>query len=230
MQQRYRIADGIGFCRFEGRTIVLDITADRYWQLGEDAGRVLETVGAGMTVGIDEHALARLVTLGFVAPAGERPAAMTESLGASIGASLSHPSKSALERGSQQARAGWTMACEVTTLAIAARVALRRLALKTIMERLTARRLRATPIHSANNLEQLAQRFARCRRLLPLRPLCLPDSIAFLWFAMRRGHAPRLVFGVEAFPFTAHCWVQDGDVVLTDALDHVGRFKPIMVL
>lgn len=228
MQQRYRIADGIGFCRFEGRTIVLDTTADRYWQLGEDAGRVLETVGAGMTVGIDEHALARLARLGFVAPVGA--AAMTESLGASIGASLSHPSKSALEQASQQARAGWMTACEVTTLVIAARVALRRLALKTILDRLAARRRRATPTAPAINLDLLAQRFAQCRRLVPLRPLCLPDSIAFLWYAMRRGHAPRLVFGVEAFPFTAHCWVQDADVVLTDALDHAGRFKPIMVL
>ena len=230
MQQRYRIADGIGFCRFEGRTIVLDITADRYWQFGEDAGRVLETVGAGMTGDIDEHALARLVTLGFVAPADEGLAAMTESLGASIGASLSHPSESALEQAGQQARAGWTTACEVTTLAIAARVALRGLALKTILGGLAARRRRATPTAPAINLVLLAQRFARCRRLVPLRPLCLPDSIAFLWFAMRRGHAPRLVFGVEAFPFTAHCWVQDADVVLTDALDHASRFKPIMVL
>lgn len=230
MQQRYRIADGIGFCRFEGRTIVLDITADRYWQLGEDAGRILETVGAGMTGGIDEHALARLVTLGFVAPAGEGPAAMTESPGAAIGASLSHPSKSALEQAVQQARAGWTTACEVATLVIAARVALRRLALKTILDRLAARRQRTTPPAPAADLALLAHRFARCRRLVPLRPLCLPDSIAFLWFAMRRGHAPRLVFGVEAFPFTAHCWVQDGSVVLTDALDHASRFKSIMVL
>ncbi|MFX7883059.1 lasso peptide biosynthesis B2 protein, partial [Acinetobacter baumannii] len=62
------------------------------------------------------------------------------------------------------------------------------------------------------------------------RPLCLPDSIAFLRFAIRRGYAPRLVFGVEAFPFTAHCWVQDGSVVLTDALDHASRFKPILVI
>ena len=229
MQQRYQIADGIGFCRFEGRTIVLDITADRYWQLGEDAGHVLETVGVGTTDGIDEHALARLVTLGFVAPASKGPAAMTGSLGASTGAPLPHPSKSALEEAGQQARAGWTTTCEVTTLAIAARVALRRLALKTILDRLAARRRRATPSPPATNLELLAQRFARCRRLVPLRPLCLQDSIAFLWFAMRRGHAPRLVFGVEAFPFTAHCWVQDGDVILTDALDHASRFKPIMV-
>lgn len=230
MQQRYRIADGIGFCRFEGRTIVLDITADRYWQLGEDAGRVLETVGAGMMGGIDEHALARLVTLGFVAPADEGPAAMMGSPGASISASLSHPSKSALEQAGQQVRAGWATACEVATLTISARVALRRLALKTILDRLAARRRRATPTPPPTNLELLAQRFARCRRMVPLRPLCLPDSIAFLWFAMRRGHAPRLVFGVEAFPFTAHCWVQDGSVVLTDALDHASRFKSIMVL
>lgn len=154
---------------------------------------------------------------------------MAGSLAASIGGALSRPSKSALEQTSRRTRGGWTTACEVAILAIAARVALRGLALKTILDRLAARRRRATLTAPATNLELLAQRFVRCRRLVPLRPLCLPDSIAFLWFAMRRGHAPRLVFGVEAFPFTAHCWVQDGDVVLTDALDHASRFKTILV-
>ena len=229
MQQRYRISEGIGFCRFEGRTIVLDIAADRYWQLGEDAGRLLESVGAGTPSGIDEDALARLVTLGFVAPAGEGAPATPTCPGSAIGASLSLPSKSALEQARQQDHAGWMMACEVAMLAFAARVALRRLALKSILDRLSARRQRDTPTPPDTNLEQLAQGFARCRRLVPLRPRCLPDSIAFLWFAMRRGHAPQLVFGVEAFPFTAHCWVQDGDVILTDALDHASRFTPIMV-
>ncbi|KEQ53304.1 lasso peptide biosynthesis B2 protein [Sphingobium chlorophenolicum] len=229
MQQRYRITDGIGFCRFEGRTIVLDIAADRYWQLGEDAGRALEAVRTGTTGGIDEGALERLVTLGFVVPTSEEPAAMAGSLAASMGDALSRPSRSALEQASRTG-AGWTTACEVAVLAIAARVALRRLALKTILDRLAVRRRRKAPALPATNLEMLARCFWQYRRLVPLRPLCLPDSIAFLWFAMRRGHAPRLVFGVEAFPFTAHCWVQDGDVVLTDALDHAGRFTPIMVL
>jgi hypothetical protein len=230
MQQRYRIQEGIGFCRFEGRTIVLDITADRYWQLGEDAGRVLETVGAGTMAGLDERALARLVTLGFVARENDGSAGMTQGRVAPAGPALSRPLRSVLEQANPRARAGWMTAFEVAMLAITARVALRNLALKTIVDRLEARRRRLIPPPSATSLEVLAERFWRCRRLVPLRPLCLPDSIAFLWFAMRRGHAPLLVFGVEAFPFTAHCWVQDGGVVLTDALDHACRFKPIMVL
>lgn len=230
MQQRYSIRDGIGFCRFEGRTIILDIAADRYWQLGEEAGRILEAVSAGMATGIEERALARLVALGFVAPADPRAAGMIEAPAASGRVSSPLPLRSALEQARPSVRTGWTTACEVATLVIAARVALRRLALKTILDRFAARRGGIRSFPSETSLEMLAQRFWRCRRLVPLRPLCLPDSIAFLWFAMRRGHAPWLVFGVEAFPFTAHCWVQDRDVVLTDALDHASRFKPIMVL
>lgn len=222
--------DQLGFCRFERRTIVLDIAADRYWQLGEDAGQVLDAVSTGATTPIDECALARLVTLGFVMPVSKDPAATAQCLTTEASTTLPQPSHSALEQGGQAARAGWTTACEVAALAIAARTALRRLALKTLLDRVAARRRQAASTLPTADLERLAQRFWRCRRLVPLRPSCLPDSMAFLWFAMRRGHAPRLVFGVEAFPFTAHCWVQDGELVLTDTLDHASRFKPIMVL
>jgi len=65
---------------------------------------------------------------------------------------------------------------------------------------------------------------------VPLAPLCLPDTIAFLRFAARRGCFPRLVFGVEAWPFAAHCWAQADDIVLTDALHHARSFSPILVL
>jgi Transglutaminase-like superfamily len=36
------------------------------------------------------------------------------------------------------------------------------------------------------------------------------------------------VFGVNADPFEAHCWVQAGSVVLNDTLGRVSSFTPIM--
>ena len=45
----------------------------------------------------------------------------------------------------------------------------------------------------------------------------------------QEGIGAQIVFGVT-MPFAAHCWVQQGDVVLNDALDRVLRFRPIMVL
>lgn len=230
MEQPFQIREGVGFSRFEGRTIILDIAADRYWQLGEDAGLVLDAIRSGSTRVADEPALARLVTLGFIVMVGDGPTRETPNDAILESCLVPTPADSALERAVVTERLGWTMASEVVALAIIARIALRTRPLKTILDRLAARRERTGSTVPASSLEVLARQFGQLRRLLPLRPLCLPDSIAFLRFAVRRGHAPRLVFGVEAFPFTAHCWVQDGSVVLTDALDHASRFKPILVI
>lgn len=225
IMEQYRIRDGIGFVGFEGRTIILDVTADRYWQLGADAGEALEALRTGATERVDARTLTRLRGLGFVAPTGGEPGHS-----GSGQCRLPVPSDSALERTELPSHGDWWMLGEVALLTFAARIVLRVRPLKAVLDRIAIRRARTGSPENAPGLDALAQQFARFRRLLPLRPLCLPDSIAFLWFVMRRGHTPRLVFGVEAFPFTAHCWVQDGSVVLTDALDHASRFRPIFVL
>ena len=36
------------------------------------------------------------------------------------------------------------------------------------------------------------------------------------------------MFGVQANPLQAHCWVQQDDVVINDAVDVVSQFTPIM--
>lgn len=221
----YRIRDGVGFVAFEGRTIILDVKADRYWQLGVDAGEALEALRTGASDRVDARTLARLRGLGFVAPpGGESDEAR------SAQCRLPAPSCSALERPELLSHGDRRALGEVALLTFAARIVLRARPLKSVLDRIAIRRARTGSPANGPGLDALAQQFARLRRLLPLRPLCLPDSIAFLWFAMRRGHAPRLVFGVEAFPFTAHCWAQDGSIVLTDALDHASRFRPILVI
>ncbi|MGJ0239833.1 lasso peptide biosynthesis B2 protein [Novosphingobium fluoreni] len=225
----YRIRDGIGFVCFEGRTIILDVTADRYWQLGADAGAALEALRSGATNRIDAQALARLRALGFVEPAIAADPILSGLTVPALGP-LPPPSGSLLEGPTLPRRGDAWAAGEITLLAFTARVVLRVRPLAAVLDRIVMRRARTRAPEEGPGLDLLAQQFARLRRLVPLRPLCLPDSLAFLWFAMRRGHAPRLVFGVEAFPFTAHCWVQDGSMVLTDALDHASRFRPILVL
>lgn len=225
----YRIRDGIGFVCFEGRTIILDVTADRYWQLGADAGAALEALRSGATDRIDAQALARLRALGFVEPAVATDPVLS---GLTVPAQgpLPPPSGSLLEGPILPRRGDVWAAGEITLLAFTARAVLRARPLAAVLDRIVTQRTRTRAREDGPGLDILAQRFARLRRLVPLRPLCLPDSLAFLWFVIRRGHAPRLVFGVEAFPFTAHCWVQDGSLVLTDALDHASRFRPILVL
>lgn len=79
-------------------------------------------------------------------------------------------------------------------------------------------------------LQSLVAVFHRLRPLLlPTRVPCLANSIALLEFLASYGHFPRLVFGVQAHPFSAHCWVQHADVVLNAPLENVLGYTPILV-
>lgn len=77
--------------------------------------------------------------------------------------------------------------------------------------------------------ETLAHRFLRARRLLPIAPRCLPDSLALRVWLERHGHPSTLVFAVRLKPFSAHCWLESDGVVLNDAPDRIDRFIPIGV-
>jgi hypothetical protein len=72
--------------------------------------------------------------------------------------------------------------------------------------------------------------FARLRLFYPRSYLCLFDSLALIHFLARFGVYPDWVFGVNADPFEAHCWVQAGNVVLNDTVARVSAFTPIMVV
>ena len=73
------------------------------------------------------------------------------------------------------------------------------------------------------------RRFTAARRLVPIAPHCLMDSLALLHFL---PPSPKLllVFGVKLDPFGAHCWVQRDDVLLNDSKDLVAPFQPVRVV
>ena len=60
---------------------------------------------------------------------------------------------------------------------------------------------------------------------------CLVRALA-VHRACRKGRVAgsRLVFGVTAHPFAAHCWVQLGDAVLVGGYEQARLFTPILVL
>jgi len=70
--------------------------------------------------------------------------------------------------------------------------------------------------------------FDRLRLYYPRPYLCLFDSLALTHFLARFGVFPDWVFGVNADPFEAHCWVQSGNVVLNDTVERISAFTPIM--
>lgn len=219
--QQHQINHRVGFCRFDDCTIVLDVAADRYWRLSAEAGRVLAGIEAGDNQPVDPQMLAYLVDLKLIAATGTHRAART--------GSIAVPRQSVLDTSASAPRSSLIMAAEIVALVAQARRCVRRRSLGQNLENLACRRTRLSGSPTAP-VADLARHFHRYRHLLPGEGTCLPDSLALLWFVMRRRHQPKLVFGVEAYPFAAHCWVQQGDVVLSDLLDYVTLFRPILAL
>ncbi len=93
-----------------------------------------------------------------------------------------------------------------------------------------ARKRRPMPPQS---LAALADQVTAFRQILPWAPfqgVCLYRSFYLLAFLRRRGFEATWVFGVQAWPFEAHCWLQVGDTVLDDSLDRVRPFTPILAI
>jgi hypothetical protein len=108
---------------------------------------------------------------------------------------------------------------------------LRTKAFSRTLARIERRRRSADSSSVIGNVPHVSTLIAAFQTLRPLYPrsyLCLFDSLALLEFLAGYRFLPRVVFGVAADPFQAHCWLQDGSTVINDELERVGRYKPIL--
>lgn len=95
------------------------------------------------------------------------------------------------------------------------------------------RRRKAAAKDVRADLDALRRHTAIYRKLRPWYPrgyLCLYDGLALLEFLARRKLFPDWIFGVQAQPFGAHCWVQQGEVLLNESTEYAGQFTPIMAV
>jgi len=90
-------------------------------------------------------------------------------------------------------------------------------------------RLRLTAEPSDGAVNDWARRVNRLRPLIPRSGRCLVRSFLMLEYLRLRGVQADWVFGVRTHPFEAHCWVEHDGTVLTDSLEHVRWFTPILM-
>jgi hypothetical protein len=110
---------------------------------------------------------------------------------------------------------------------------LRKTKLSRTLARIEQRRIRARSPAAASDVQHISGLMTAFQDLRPLYPrpyLCLFDSLALLEFLAGYRSFPRIVFGVVADPFHAHCWLQEGNMVLNDDLERIGHYKPILSL
>jgi hypothetical protein len=86
------------------------------------------------------------------------------------------------------------------------------------------------PIDGNSRLEERCASFARSRIYSPLPRNCLLDTLSLNRWLGDDARGCRIVFGVTAHPFSAHCWLQSSRSVLNDSYDHISRHTPILAL
>lgn len=79
-------------------------------------------------------------------------------------------------------------------------------------------------------ITELTRAFGRMLPWAPAQGACLYRSFYLLAFLRRHGLSASWVFGVQTYSFEAHCWLQSGDLVLDDHVEHVRSFAPILAL
>ncbi|HET6942851.1 MAG TPA: lasso peptide biosynthesis B2 protein [Sphingomicrobium sp.] len=198
------------------RPIFLDLCRDRYFALPREAEDGFRTLAEG----------------GSLDPSSETGAAL---LGTGLFARSATPNRP--KPAQTESLAGDPIPSGQADLIVAAGIWLSLLRIhhslrtKPFVLVLKARRRREPAVpDDLYRLRELAGMFRAARCLVPVKPKCLPDSLALRdWLAARAG-APDLVFGVKLHPFAAHCWVQWQGIVLNDAPDRVREFAPVFVL
>src|SRR3546814_10650482 len=84
-----------------------------------------------------------------------------------------------------------------------------------------------TLFRSLDRGQSTAAAFVRAWRYRNATDQCLVRSIAMRAMLARRGLGSDLVIGVM-LPFSAHCWIQVGAAVLSDPLDLVVNYQPLL--
>jgi hypothetical protein len=237
---RYALADHVFVCLNGEHLVLLDLKEDRYWAL-----EASQTAGLGALVG-GWPVKAPDVPPAVDVPSPETAAAievlrgrglLTEGVppgkDATPVAAISPARELAAEADPATGRraGSWWSFFAASALA---KLALRTWPFERVIRRV--RRRKAVFASKAGQLDverarSLVEAFMRYRVFLfSSKNECLYDSLALLEYLARHGIQADWVFGVQTRPFAAHCWVQHGDIVFNDTVEHVSGYTPIMVV
>ena len=225
---RYRMRDNLSYCVIDGHAVFLDIEADRYFCLPERLER--DFVAYASASDCSGTTLKMLVEHNILTPerGAGRDAAPTQ---------ISAPRRSAQEMRDSNTGIAMLAIPEVAAAVLACRRRIRTKAFKDILDRTVRFREQRClpPTHQAGQVRewQLLQAtsvFRRARMYVPIATCCLLDSLALSGFLARRHFRSNIVFGVTYEPFSAHCWVQSGDIALNETVGNAMAHTIIKVV
>ncbi|GIL38048.1 lasso peptide biosynthesis B2 protein [Roseiterribacter gracilis] len=226
--KKYLLSDGVYFAEVGRKTIFLDLHADKYQAIDRSRFRALSSLYAGSTsepaeapTNAQQKLLDTLVTRGLLTT-NQRDGRLVQQIQHQAARRHLLPDANAaswLRRTALLARLFYVAARSDGLLA--------KRPLRACIARVRAAKstCSATP-----ELPSWLPYFLHARYYYPADRICLRDSFLLMNVLLAHGVAADWVFGVQADPFAAHCWVQIGDLVINDDVERVARFTPILVV
>ena len=202
----------IAYCVADGKIVFLDVRGDRYFALACDVPEIQP--------GENASAILR-----------DRMPAALKAEDPLLCDGLPHPREDI-----DHSDAPWSAlvhAGRILLLAAFYRRCLKRLGLDATFHRFQSRTIRliAAGRHPlAGDAERIAGSVRTMKQLLTLRDQCLPLALGLGEYLHRRGLRPTVALGVMARPFRAHSWVQLDQRVMSDRLEAIHPYTPIIVL
>lgn len=217
-----RLRDGLFFAVLGEAVVLLDICANRYFQLPASLAPAFLIAANGAAHDLTDNDRERLVTSRLLSfdPQFHPPKT-----------SASLPAATCLEVDERALRAD-SAAIRATMMKLIAKGRLRVMHFATLISRLQAIKSRCCliPDPCAERAWDIVMAFVTSRQILSDVERCLPSSMALAEALWKAKIPVVLVLGVRLSPFQAHSWVQWDDRVLNDHIDHVRSFKPILVI
>jgi len=208
--------DGVHFCLLGERSIFLDIARDRYFGVSAETTRALiRAIDGTSIVGSDEAKLQPLLNEGLLCVTRNpgRPLAETSAVAATRDLT-----------GAATAPLG--LACLATLLQLRAQHELRRGGLGAFIGRL----MLIQPGKRCRAIEEVAAAHRASDLIISPHQRCLMKAVGLFDLLVRSGHRPNFIMGVRDYPFTAHAWIQLGDMVIGDRQERVARYRPILAV
>lgn len=222
MSMAFALHESIRFCISGEQVILLDIRAERYFALPKSYTDAFHHWLGGEPITEREvNCLERLVRRGVLCRTADEPSRSDNcSLGAFVPTAVLNtspvrPSLLAVVK-AIGARILWAWRMKHWRLE-------RQLH---HLERLGDSR-KATP---TAEMRAIVCAFELADRVLGSHDKCMERSFALVSVCRKYGLRAQAVIGVQNAPFAAHCWVQDGEIVLNEQPDRVQLFTPIMVI
>jgi hypothetical protein len=213
-----QLRDHLHWCDCEGRAVFLDTLADRYFCLPHDANAAFLQLAHGGGREVDRERLRLLEARGLLLPGNGVPFRGAPE--------LVTPARDLPRNAGVAARPGRLL--QLLAAELHSAWALRTRSFHTILEAARAAPARrAIPTIALGEIAWAADTIALVTRS---HDRCLVRALAVHALCRRSGNAARLVVGVTAHPFAAHCWVQRGADVVVGGYEQARLFTPILVV